>query len=308
MISNFSFLASGNHKKCFICGKKNNYRILHRINKLSIIEGYYNHRIIIKESSRSCRIHLDENYNIKSDHFKLIKTSVVEKRHYNQNYMRSKNSGIFEIFRDTSCLDDEKCKEITGWTKTSFIRLCKFITSFNDSNGRTLEECVAIYRFWLRKGIDQTSLAYTKKNTSQQQISHYLAQIRTAINRDFVPFWLGAKKTRDFYVKHNNQSVNELHNLTKNDLVLIADGTYLKIEKSHNNDVQYLTYSGQKKTSLIKPFLITCADGWIVDIWGPYGGKFNDQQIIEHIFDTDQDLQNIMKPYSSLHLFLDRGN
>ena len=221
--------------------------------------------------------------------------------------IKSPASGIFQDFRNMITLGEDKCLLITGWFKKDFVRFCKYITSLNDTDGRTIEECVAIYRYWLRKGIDQTSLAYTKLNSSQQHMSHYLQQTRRAITKDFVSFWLGASKPREFFCSHKNNSVNSLHDLDDDDLVLIADGTYLRIEKSHNNDVQYQTYSGQKKCSLLKPFVITCADGWIVDVWGPYGGKYNDQEIFDHIFESDKELRRIMQPYKNLYLFLDRG-
>ncbi len=48
--------------------------------------------------------------------------------------------------------------------------------------------------YWLRKRVDQTTLAMFKNGTSQRQISHYLYQIKTAINNEFVPKYLGANK------------------------------------------------------------------------------------------------------------------
>jgi hypothetical protein len=37
------------------------------------------------------------------------------------------------------------------------------------------------------KGLDQETLALLKCKTTQPQISHYLEQIRVAINKDVVP-------------------------------------------------------------------------------------------------------------------------
>jgi hypothetical protein len=59
-----------------------------------------------------------------------------------------------------------------------FIKFSKYITSVYDTAGRTKEQLIVIYRYWLRKGLDQLSLAMFKNNTSQHQISHYLTQIR----------------------------------------------------------------------------------------------------------------------------------
>ena len=165
-----------------------------------------------------------------------------------ESVLGEKKIGIFNQFRDMINLDDEVCQKVTGWTKKQFILFSKYINSVNDSAGRTLEELIALYRFWLINGCNQKTIAFTKTNSSQQEISHYLAQIRKSIYSDFVPHFLGSDKPREFYVNHNNESVRALFNLKRNQLVLIADGTYLQCEKSRNNDFQYLTYSGQKNS------------------------------------------------------------
>ena len=224
-------MAISSHKKCFVCNRKDSSRKLHRINEGSIYIAYKKYKIIINKSARCCRIHMDEYFNLNSDQYDFIKTTSIKDQNFYTDItsIQNSSSGIFQDFRDVVTLGEEKCLLITGWCKKDFIRFCKYITSLNDSNGRTLEECVAIYRYWLRKGIDQTSLAYTKTNTSQQHISHYLRQTRIAIMKDFVSFWLGASKSREFFCSHKNDSVISLHDLGPNDLVLIADGTYLRV-------------------------------------------------------------------------------
>lgn len=67
-------------------------------------------------------------------------------------------------------------------------------------------------------GIDQGSLALMfGKGTKQQQISHYLNQIRTAIYKVFVPNFLGATKPRDFYLKFNTVMTHRIFDLNEND-------------------------------------------------------------------------------------------
>ncbi len=72
-------------------------------------------------------------------------------------------------------------------------------------------------------------------------------------------------------------------NLANDNLVIIADGTYCAMEKSANNDFQYKTYSGQKKDSLFKPFILCCADGYIVDCYGPFAANENDALILDYV-------------------------
>ena len=64
--------------------------------------------------------------------------------------------------------------------------------------------------------------------------------------------------------------VKELLQLKKDELVVIYDGTYKHIEKSANNEMQYRTWSVHKSSSLLKPFIICCADGYIIDCYGDF--------------------------------------
>ena len=99
---------------------------------------------------------------------------------------------------------------------------------------------------------------------------------------------------------------HKLHDLLTDHLVIVADGTYCKIEKSKNNDFQYKTYSKQKCASLIKPFLICCADGYIIDCYGPFPANKNDSSILNYILKTDPDLEKLLIPNKTL-ILLDRG-
>jgi hypothetical protein len=89
------------------------------------------------------------------------------------------------------------------------------------------------------------------------------------MNKDIVPRFIGVNKERDFFLQFNTPMTHRMLNLANDNLVIIADGTYCAMEKSANNDFQYKTYSGQKKGSLFKPFILCCADGNIVDCYGP---------------------------------------
>ena len=146
-----------------------------------------------------------------------------------------------------------------------------------------------------------------KSNTTQQQISHYLSQIREAINRDFVPLFLGANKGKQFFLQHNTESVKILHELQNDELAIIVDGTYTRLEKSSNNDFQYVSYSMHKSQNLIKPFIICCADGYFLECYGPFQANLNDAQIFNYILETDKDLEELLTPKEKIIMFLDRG-
>lgn len=302
-------IAFSSHKKCFIC--RCSVRSLHSIKKESIIKIYQTVKILIKNDSRCCSRHLDSFGLVKREHFSLIpsesKNCTKEQMETIQRIVKkSETTGIFDYFRDISTLDEDLCKKITNWSRSEFMKFSSYIISLNDSNGRTKEQLIAIYRFWLRKGIDQSSIALLKINTSQQQISHYLSQIRQSIYKDFVPLFLGANKKRSLFLEHNTKSAACLFNMKKSDLAIVADATYCRIEKSANNQFQYLCWSEQKTDLLIKPFLLCCADGYIIDCYGPFQANRNDAQILDFVLKNDENLKNILLPNKTF-VFLDRG-
>lgn len=248
--------ALSTHTACFVCREKG--CSLFKVKEKDRIHAYTNHKIIIKSHARLCDAHFDQNRLIRKEEFFIIPTR--DKLYCAESVkmfdLLAKNQERpFDQFRDIRYLEEEHCKRITGWSKEEFIRFADLITSINSTKQRTKEQVIALYRYWLHTGIDQKSLASMFSiNTKQNRISEYLRQIRLAIMKDFVPYFLGANKDRHFFLKFNTVGTLNLHNLPNDHLVVIADGTYCKIEKSKNNNFQYNTYSVQKKGSLLKPF------------------------------------------------------
>ncbi|CAF1002651.1 unnamed protein product [Brachionus calyciflorus] len=95
--------------------------------------------------------------------------------------------------------------------------------------------------------------------------------------------------------------------LESDDLAVVIDGTYTRLEKSANNKFQYSCWSGQKKDLLIKPFVICCADGYFLDCYGPFEAFENDAKIFKYIIENDSTLRKILLPEKTI-LFIDRGN
>ncbi|RVE40334.1 hypothetical protein evm_015016 [Chilo suppressalis] len=72
--------------------------------------------------------------------------------------------------------------------------------------------------------------------------------------------------------------------------VIIIDGTYCYVQKSSNYLYQKRTYSLHKYQNLVKPFLIVCADGYIVEVLGPYPATTSDAEIMQHDFNNENAL------------------
>ena len=310
-------IASFTHQKCFLCKSK---KKLHEVKKESILFAYKYYGIVIKCHTRCCSRHLERNGLIKPEEFKNITTQtrlfdkdviklldISLEVHESIEHELTHSSGVFDKFKDLASLDETQCLKITGWTRIQLSSFSKYISCVRDTAGRTKEQLVAIYRYWLLKGIDQCSLSMFKSNSNQQQISHYLSQIRFAMNEEIVPLFLGANKGKDFFLKHNTESVKILHDFDDETLAVIVDGTYTKLEKSSNNDFQYLSYSLQKSQNLIKPFIMCCADGYFIDCYGPFQANMNDAQILRYVLEKDEHLTELFSPSNKIMLFLDRG-
>jgi len=307
-------MSNSSHHRCFICNIQNVR--LHQITDASIIYAFVHFNIFIKQGTRCCGRHLDNNMNLRKDEYNNISSRQIpiEKYVFKMLYLlkeKCKNDYnkccIFDGFKNIDNLDDRFIFKITRWNKLQFVTFSSYITSINNTTGRTKNELIAIYRFWLFKGIDQTSLAMFKTDTDQQQISRYLEQIRIAIERDFVPFFLGVKsRSREFFVGHNTLASKTIYGLNDSTLCIVADGTYIFCVKSSNNSFQYKSFSMQKDSHLIKPFLIICPDGYIIDSYGPFPANKNDSSIFNSIINTDNDLRDLMIPFQTV-VIVDRG-
>lgn len=88
-------------------------------------------------------------------------------------------------------------------------------------------------------------------------------------------------------------------------LALIYDGTYIRHGKSSKNLYQRKSYSGQKKTSLCKPFTICTTTGYIVDVLGPFIATKNDAEIMRNAIANPAGLGGFLRGGDIC--FVDRG-
>ena len=99
-----------------------------------------------------------------------------------------------------------------------------------------------------------------------------------------MPHFLGSKSlSRDEWLCKNTEIAKELFSMKETQFCLIAYGTYLYCQKSKNNKLQRLLYSGQKKRHLIKPFIVSFSNGYIIDVFGPFAATANDASILLYL-------------------------
>ena len=75
-------------------------------------------------------------------------------------------------------------------------------------------------------------------------------------------------------------------------------------QKSENNKLQRLLYSGQKKRHLVKPFVVCASNGYIIDVFGPLAATTNDASILLYMM-IISNLKDIALPNDLL--ILDQG-
>lgn len=88
--------------------------------------------------------------------------------------------------------------------------------------------------------------------------------------------------------------------------ILIYDETYICIQKSSNFLFQKQSYSLHKFRNLLKPFLITCTDGYVIDVTGPHAATTSNATIMNTY------IQNELNPMhyvlqNNYTFVLDRG-
>jgi hypothetical protein len=77
--------------------------------------------------------------------------------------------------------------------------------------------------------------------------------------KDFVPLHLGFQHIDHQSAIEHHQTVTAtiLHTVKPDQLCIVADSTYLFIQKSMNNEFQRRSYSVHKHRNLVKPMILT---------------------------------------------------
>ena len=163
-----------------------------------------------------------------------------------------------------------------------------------------------MYLFWLKTGLDYQTIACHFEINDGLDVLRYLKQVRNGLLEFFVEENLGiGHLTREEWISNNSNIATELFCEEKNQLILVADGTYCYIQKSSNNYFQRKTFSVQKKTHLLKPFVVTTTNGLIVDIFGLHEATKNDSTILIEILEKNHQLISLLKDNDII--LLDRG-
>lgn len=309
---------NSSHKKCFVCREsgstKKHGKKLKTISENAIRNIFLSSKILISKGSRCCSCHLDKYNNLKREDIEKLqlidKTSKLRQGTMEDLLLQFRDEHnhyqLINKFKSTETLSEDACKNVLGYSVNEFFSICDRLISMNDSPQRTKSQALAVYLYWLKSGHNQARVAAYFGNLKQTDVCRYCEQVRTSLSEYFVPENIGPSHlSREQWLSHNTQTVNEIYLKGEKRFVAVLDGTYVWCEKSMNNTFQRQTYSVHKKTHLVKPFVITAADGHIVDIYGLFEATKNDATIAVEILGREKELRELLRPNDTL--IVDRG-
>jgi hypothetical protein len=150
------------HSKCFIC--KRTAGPLRIVALKSRIEAFLKLKLFIKENTRACYRHLNENREIKENQFSLIKplpespkqddlikmlnsVGTLTLNCLNENESADEESLIFEPFKNFTLMEENQCLQITNLTKAQFLQVMNILERLRNSKNRTKEQLLALYKY-----------------------------------------------------------------------------------------------------------------------------------------------------------------
>ncbi|XP_058806441.1 uncharacterized protein LOC131672915 [Phymastichus coffea] len=276
------------------------------------MQVYAKKRIYIPNGNRCCIKHLI-NKRFYDEELKSIEvfssTSMIpvpELSKLLEQLSIRVDSEIHDRIGDYS-FPEERLNVLTaGLSWENIIELRDMMISLRDSESRNVTQALIVFLFKLVSGNSNKVICAVLGVQREQQVSAFCQSILTAFEKDVLPtrFGIGAL-SREELISHNTPVAKALHNIREDQLALIGDGTYLRHEKSANNEYQRKSFSGQKKVPLCKPFMICALYGYIIDSAGPFEANLNDARILDHLLKKPDGLRKLM--ISGDIWVLDRG-
>ncbi|CAH2092865.1 unnamed protein product [Euphydryas editha] len=273
---------------------------LRRIPASIKLYGICNYRLYMSPSARLCEDHLMHL------RWEELLDSVNVTHYFNSRLITDMTNMLIQAVNNTSRLDFESPmgldeNELHFWTGLRSEQFNNILEETPSLSQRKRPRTVlGIYLTKLRTGETNERLA-TLFNMSRSQLQRNLKEARVCLTQDFVIRHLGIDHiTRDNVLDRNLLIPKQIFgNEANTKAILICDGTYIYIEKSANFSFQRVSYSHHKFRNLLKPFLIVCSDGYIIDVLGPYPATTSDALIMKSIMNNEE---------HPLHVFLNHGD
>ncbi|KAJ8721074.1 hypothetical protein PYW08_006539 [Mythimna loreyi] len=199
---------------------------------------------------------------------------------------------VFLDFDRRSLINNSVFHYYIGFSKSQFqdiLQSCPSISQrYKNKAGRALATVITK----LHTGESNQRLSQIF-NMSRKTLEKTMNLVRQDIIREFVPQHLGYNNhlTRQDVISRcltipNTLFGNPDASLTQRKAII---GTYIYLQKSSNYYFQRKSYSLHKFRHLLKPFLMVCPDGHIIDIYGLYEATKSDATILSEIMKNPSD-------------------
>jgi len=275
--------------RCIVCKKA---KKLTRISPMARTQIFIDRGIIIPPDTRCCRRHLENGFLSKTA------TNDIEVKS-NYSILDDKTlCGLLENLRSVAsrkgldfdyppALTDDDYYNLTRLKKDQFDSVLASISGhIRSTSGRSPRTCLALLLTKLRTGLSLSVLS-TLFALEKRRVGRAIAAARTALLSMFVPNFLGTNhiSREDFITKHTRTMAKTLFAGGEDVCILVADGTYMYIEKSSNYKFQRRTFSLHKGRPLVKPMILVSSTGYILEVFGLYfaDGKNNDANILTSV-------------------------
>lgn len=276
-------------KNCIICKSTTPLVVIPSEAKLQV---FVKRGLIIQGQVRCCRKHLNGRYfiideidNIReaSDVSTLSRSEITELL----NDLRAYGERGLLDFETPGALSDIDYRRLTGISADDFDDLFGYAKAYiRSTRARGSRTCLAILLMKLRTGLSHAVLS-TLFGISRRTIGKAIDSARSALMKDFVPGHLGLEhmSREDFINMHTTDLAKNIFSAGDDVAILVADGTYMYIEKSCNYSFQRRTFSVHKGRPLVKPMMLVSTTGYILEVFGPYlaDGKNNDANILNSL-------------------------
>lgn len=256
---------------------------LHRVSRYLKVLLLVENSVYVPEMARICTDHISSNdwsslYDngetiFAPDHLKDMIDTL-------RDAYKNKNSLDFDHVNNIS---PEDLHHLIGFTHLQFETILNETPSLSDQCQKP-KTALGVYLLKLRSGEPNVRIA-SQIGVSRKTIGVLLKMARNCLMQDFVVRHLGFNHiSRDQIIAHSLAVPSSIYSNPTNPVaIVLCDGSYIYIQKSKNFLFQKKTYSLHKYKNLLKPFLITCPDGYIIDISGPYAATTSDAQIMSDI-------------------------
>lgn len=242
-------------------------------------------RIYIPPSARICNFHL---YNDCWDQLQVNYSDFTGAQMDNLLDMLERTSLNRIDFSNVHTIPSHLCHYWLGLTATQFYDLLNNIPRLHETVPDA-SIALSIYLAKLRSG-DSNERLSGLFNMPRTTLERNMNKARAIMTEQLVPLYLGLNHMTIQEVAARNTTIpeglygNSTMSIETKPAITICDATYVYVQSSSNYLFQKETYSLHKYANLVKPFMIVCCDGHILDCIGPYKAITNDATIMSNEF------------------------